>query len=850
MADIKYKFIADGVQTVRDGFKSIGDDARDASKAVEQGMRTIRSSSRETTRETGRASTAQEKFAKDLAAASKQAEIADRKRAADEAKEMRAYTREQERAAKHVAGIKDRYFRDQQKQGERADAVRRKEITKEVSDRRTHEDRLKSIKERANDKDRENERKHADRMAALKRDAVAKTQAATDRDKAKDDVKDNARKFDKELRQKQFDHTLKKRRESIAKGRSDSIKSSVRGAFIGGGAAVVAGTLGVAGAAARQSLALHEVSNRLSISARGAGEEAVDPRVLRKEFERTATNTPGIKAIDVANAVQQFVTKTGNLDVARKSQGVFATVASATGSNVEDISAAAADLFEKFDIKSVEGMANAMSALAFQGKSGAFELKDAAGQFAKLASAASRFGLGKGVESVKTLGGLTQIARAGTGSPEQAATAVEALFRQFVSPASVKKLHTLSGGGVNPFVDKNNTKTKDIRGLIVETITKAGGNQTKLQDIFDTEGIRAISPIITEFNNAKQAASVGGASAKDSDAAGAAAAKKYIDNKINAPGGYDELQRDAAQAQQDASAKMTAAWEKITAGIADNAVPAITKLVAAFESAPGTIDFLIGYLGFLIDIFSALVEASQGVLEFFKIVSKKTVSPEEKRAEARKKAEVAKSNLERFDKARGGNWEQVKSLQSEAAELKKAGKTKEAAVKEKEASAMTTKLLATADKDEERVALATKFEVAKKDVGVAGGAVTTARDEKFRIRTAEQFATEYASKLDMDPERAKEVSRNVAARMQSFGSLEAMSGESIDVAGETEAAKSFRMSQASERSSSAQIQAYGQEKSGENMSAAMARVEAAAKAMEAAAAAMKQGDKASIVPAP
>lgn len=846
MPSIKYQFIADGVATVRDGFKSIGDAARDANKAVAEGARVLRTSSRES----GRALTAQEKFAKDLAAAAKKAEIADRKRAAEEAKQMRAAEREQERAAKHVAGIKDRHFREQQKQGERAEAVRRREIAKEISDRRSHEDRLKSIKERANEKNRENERRHAERMATFKRETAERTKAATLRDFEREQSAVRNKQFDRQLQQKRFNTEFAKRKKDIDEKRSDGFKASVRGGFIGASAGVVASTLGIAGSAARQSLALHEVSNRLSIASRGAGEEAVDPRELRKEFEATAARTPGIAAIDIANAVSQFVSKTGELGVARKSQGVFATVASATGSSIEDVSAAAADLFQKFDITSMDDMADAMAALAFQGKAGSFELKDAASQFAKLSAAASRFGLAKGSEGVRTLGGLTQIARSATGSPEQAATAIEAMFRQFTSTPALKQLKAIR---VDPFKDKGHTQTKEIRGLLVETISKAGGDLAKLQGIFGEEGIRAISPIISEFNKAKQAASVGGASAKDSNEAGSKAAKSYIDKMIDAPGDYKELQRDAAQAQQDASAKLSNAWEKIVGELSDGAIPALTSLVTTLENSPGAIEALVGTIDNLVYFFTALVEASQAVLEFFKIVSKKTVSPEEKQAEARKKAEIAKANLDRFDKKRGGSLDQVADLQIEAGKLRKEGKIKEAVAKEKEADAMYKRIKATPEQDAERLKLVGELEHAKANVGRATAEVSKVSDQQNRIRSADSFAKEYEAMLNAsnpsDPGKNKTLAQTVAHEMNDSRWVKDMANTET-LSGESEEARDFRVRQATARRDSMQIDMYGKEKTSGSADASMARVEAAAKALEQAATTIKGMGQASIVPQP
>jgi hypothetical protein len=117
-------------------------------------------------------------------------------------------------------------------------------------------------------------------------------------------------------------------------------KGAGRMGFDAAGGAAMAVT-GATVMAARQAYQLEEAATRISINARQAGQDFVDPRVLRREFQDTAQASPGISAIDVADAVQQFITVTGDLDTARKSQKTFATVASATGSSVGDVAQAA-----------------------------------------------------------------------------------------------------------------------------------------------------------------------------------------------------------------------------------------------------------------------------------------------------------------------------------------------------------------------------------------------------------------------------------------------------------------------------------------------------------------------------
>ena len=401
------------------------------------------------------------------------------------------------------------------------------------------------------------------------------------------------------------------------------------------GVGIGASLLGVVGQAAREGVQLQDISNRLSIASRGAGEKAVDPTVLRREFEAAAIANPGVKATDVAAGAAGFVAKTGELGLARQFSGTFATVASASGASVEDISNAAADLFQKFDIKTIDGMRDALAALTYQGKAGAFEIKDAAAQFAKMGAAAARFGVTKGAEGVKILGGLTQIARSATGSPEQAATAVEAMFRQLVS-----KSKEIQGLGVHVFEKGSKNKTRDVRDVLTETIAKSKGSLPKLQEIFGDEGIRGISPLISAFNEAKGKAT---GTEAEKTAAGMAAIREALAKAIDAPGDWSEVVKDAAAAQKSASAQLDAAWESIKAAVAQDAVPALLKLAPAMTSLAETA------IGPAIVVFTALVEAAGDVVDVFKTIG----LFKEHKATPEQQLKTAKEALANFDKAQG-----------------------------------------------------------------------------------------------------------------------------------------------------------------------------------------------------
>jgi len=482
---------------------------------------------------------------KGVAAAVQQTERAARQPRVGGGNPVDKAAKDQERALAHVAKIRDRYFAEQQRAEEKA----------------------------AQAKVRSQEQAMA---------KIARMQAAHDKAETR--------------KQERANEKLRKEWGQAAIGSIGRIASVVKYAAIGAGLSGV----GIVGQAAREGMQLQDISNRISIASRGAGEKAVDPTVLRREFEAAAIANPGVKATDVAAGAAGFVAKTGELGLARQFSGTFATVASASGASVEDISNAAADLFQKFDIKTIDGMRDALAALTYQGKAGAFEIKDAAAQFAKIGAAASRFGVSKGAEGVKILGGLTQIARTATGSPEQAATAVEATFRQLIS-----KSKEIKGLGVDVFEKGSKSKTRDVRDVLTETIAKSKGSLPKLQEIFGDEGIRGISPLISAFNEAKGKAT---GTEAEKTAAGMAAVRAAFAKAIDAPGDWAEIVKDAAQAQGSASAQLDAAWESIKAAVSHEAVPALQKIGPAVQQILPSVLNSIAALAPAFDMLGASIE--------------------------------------------------------------------------------------------------------------------------------------------------------------------------------------------------------------------------------------------------
>jgi hypothetical protein len=520
----------------------------------------------------------------------------------DQARAAQREAREQARAVQHVQKIRERYFVEQQRQNERAavHAVRSEQRASKLRERvMAAEARVRDRMHAANAR---REEQHQERISRGRETEAARERLHQDR---------LTRIRQSSVRQivRQREDTgarLDKARDRIAENRRSAmygaIGSVVRG-VIGGGAAAMALGAGVGGAAVKDAYALQAIANRISISSRKSGQEFMDPTRLRKEFEATALATRGVvSAEDVAQGTQAFISKTGNIDQARKFMPTFATTAAATGSSFSDISNAGAELSKKFALDTAEQMQEALASVTFGGKEGAFEISDAATKYAKLASAGATFGLDKGVHGVRTLQGLSQIAMDATGDRDTATTAVEAMFRQIVTESKgIEKL------GVDVFTDDSRTKTRKITDLLPEIMAATGGDKVLLQDIFKDEGKRAINPLIDTFTQAYQGATgKDGKKATDAErvAAGKAAVSAQLAGAINAPGTFKDIQMDAAQAVSTPD-KMAHSWERLTSAAGDKLLPVIDRMVERFEVSEGAIDTFVGTLEVLLEMIEA-----------------------------------------------------------------------------------------------------------------------------------------------------------------------------------------------------------------------------------------------------
>lgn len=392
--------------------------------------------------------------------------------------------------------------------------------------------------------------------------------------------------------------TRRHEQQQFAASRADFVKSTVGKGFgrVMNGARAV-GTAGLAltgiggaalaGASISQALTLDEKSRRLAISGRGAGEaDMYSPKTLQRRATQTGIET-GMRPEDILDASQAFVGKTGDIKSAIENQKVFATVAQATGASLSDVALTAADLSQKFDIKGAKEMGDALAVLAFQGKKGAFELKDMAETFPELSAAAQRIGM-KGVGGMKTLGGLAQIARQSTGSGAEASTALQMALTQLTTKSG--QLHSgaaLGGRTVDVFEGGDPTKkARDVPTVLAEIISRSHGNQEELAKLFDVRGIRAMSPLVTQYQKASDETK--GTSAQK-EAAGKNAVLAYINDAANASGSFADVQKDANDAAKSTNIQFEILSTQLKGVVAAELFPYLVELAKELPRVIGPV---------------------------------------------------------------------------------------------------------------------------------------------------------------------------------------------------------------------------------------------------------------------
>lgn len=261
---------------------------------------------------------------------------------------------------------------------------------------------------------------------------------------------------------------------------------------------VALGTAMVGGAAVRGYAQLDRRISRIAIAADISRDKAKE---LKDEIN-AVSNSKGIRIDpnEATAAVEEILTKTGDLEYAINNLPNIAAVIQATGAGGLEVGGIFTE-FKKLAIDSSEAAMRAIDTLNMQGKQGAFTLANMAKEGPKIFAAYAATGR-EGASAVTELGAALQIIRQGVGSDAEAVTAFESIIRDITRPETVKKLKQL--GNIDVFDPEKLKQGKEVMRslpvLIEEIVTKSGGLSSKLSMLNLTdEAKRALKPVIAEY---------------------------------------------------------------------------------------------------------------------------------------------------------------------------------------------------------------------------------------------------------------------------------------------------------------------------------------------------------------
>ncbi|ELF6903796.1 hypothetical protein RA806_000172 [Vibrio cholerae] len=246
-------------------------------------------------------------------------------------------------------------------------------------------------------------------------------------------------------------------------------------------------------------MGLEERYERLGIQAGKTKEEMTQ---LRAEMFATSQQSDiRVDQGEMLSAVEKIVEKTGDLKFAQENMANIGRVMQATGAAGDDVGTMFADMAEKFGLKNADEVLKAIDTLVVQGDQGAFTFQNLAAEGAAVSAAYAAMGR-TGPKAVREMGALLQIARMGSGSAAEAASAMESVLADITSNyEDIEKL------GIQVFDEealaRGEKKFRDIPSILKEIMQATNGDITEYSQLFGDEAMRLMKVLADAKNIGK-----------------------------------------------------------------------------------------------------------------------------------------------------------------------------------------------------------------------------------------------------------------------------------------------------------------------------------------------------------
>ncbi|AWL12800.1 putative tape measure protein [Saliniradius amylolyticus] len=277
-------------------------------------------------------------------------------------------------------------------------------------------------------------------------------------------------------------------RSARAVGRGlDSVAN--RWTALAGGAAGI-GSMGM-------TLTMDETITRLGIQANKSKEEMA---ALKNEiFAISQEENIRIDPVQLTSAIDQIVTKTGDLDMARRNMRNIAMTIQAANAQGLDAGSMVADIAYKFNIKDSDAILATLDGLVVQGKEGAFTLQHLSKEGAQAMAAYAAMGR-KGKQAAMEMGALLQISMMGSGSGAEAASAFDSTLADITS--NFDKFQEL---GIQVFDPEKLAEGKkvfrSVPEILRDTMKATEGDVTQYSQLFGDEAIRLVKVLGSEYQD-------------------------------------------------------------------------------------------------------------------------------------------------------------------------------------------------------------------------------------------------------------------------------------------------------------------------------------------------------------
>lgn len=447
-------------------------------------------------------------------------------------------------------------------------------------------DRIALEKRVANEKERLVKREEARRIRSAERIAAAERRAADRAGKA-----------------------AMRSRQRFASATAGRVGAAGRNALsaVGGlatGALAIGGGFALAGALSTQS----REQAKASQLANQAGNPALKGQLLRE-----ARGVRGFTGEEALGGIEEFVTKTGDLETARGLIGKIGELALATGADLGDLGATAGQAFNVLSdqiadpAERLKELNSLMGVLAQQGAMGTIEIRDLAHDFGKLGAATRAFE-GSSPDLLRAMGAMAQVA-ARSGGAESSADASTAAMR--LSSDIVTNRKKFKNLGVDIKSKSDPTKLRNPLEIIGDVLEKTGGDVEKTGGLFGQESKK----IFTGFG------SVFSAAEKKKKGSGRAALMAEFGRFAGAKLDPAALKERAASRLSDPDLQFKETLKQFNTALGESLLPTLTRLIPQFSKLLPYIERAAVLFGRLIDSFAKNPIEGLGKLILMKIAA-------------------------------------------------------------------------------------------------------------------------------------------------------------------------------------------------------------------------------------